>query len=59
MIDAPSDGSVKNPPPDAGQAVRELDAASLLGDARQIVIVHRGERYSLRITAKDKLILTK
>ncbi|GGH16634.1 hypothetical protein GCM10007036_17480 [Alsobacter metallidurans] len=59
MIDAPSDGSAKNPSADQNQIMRELDAASLLGDARQIVIVHRGERYSLRITAKDKLILTK
>ncbi len=31
----------------------------LLGDGREICLVHRGETYRLRITANDKLILTK
>ena len=31
----------------------------LFGDASEIQIEHRGERYSLRITRNGKLILTK
>lgn len=33
--------------------------ATLFGDASEIQIEHRGERYSLRITRNGKLILTK
>lgn len=32
---------------------------SLLGDAREAIIVHNGEDYRLRITSNGKLILTK
>jgi hemin uptake protein HemP len=31
----------------------------LLAGGREAIIVHAGERYRLRVTAKDKLILTK
>jgi len=31
----------------------------LLGAARVVIIEHKGERYELRLTRKDKLILTK
>lgn len=40
-------------------AVPTIEVASLLGSGREAVIVHRGERYRLRVTANDKLILTK
>lgn len=43
---------------DAGQP-RRLLAAELLGGDREVVIVHRGQDYRLRITSNDKLILTK
>jgi hemin uptake protein HemP len=48
-------------PSDAkGQAgIRELDLRDVMGDAREIVLVHNGEPYRLRITARGKLILTK
>jgi len=31
----------------------------LMGSAREMVIVHAGEEYRLRVTSKGKLILTK
>ncbi|CAM2999419.1 hypothetical protein JHFBIEKO_4109 [Methylobacterium mesophilicum] len=37
----------------------EIVSASLLQGRREIVIRHAGQRYRLRITANDKLILTK
>jgi hemin uptake protein HemP len=36
-----------------------IDTRRLLGERREVVIVHNGERYRLRATAKGKLILTK
>jgi hemin uptake protein HemP len=36
-----------------------IDIRDLLAGGREAVIVHGGERYRLRVTAKDKLILTK
>ena len=38
---------------------RTVEADALLAGAREIVIVHRGERYRLRVTQNGKLILTK
>ncbi|MGV6873569.1 hemin uptake protein HemP [Pseudochelatococcus sp. B33] len=37
----------------------ERDLRDIMGDAREIVLLHNGERYRLRITANGKLILTK
>ncbi|SCY47642.1 hemin uptake protein HemP [Microvirga guangxiensis] len=39
--------------------MREIDVASLIGSGREVVLIHRGERYRLRVTANGKLILTK
>ena len=39
--------------------VRSLRAADLFGDARELILEHNGQVYRLRITANDKLILTK
>ena len=39
--------------------MRQFDIRDLLGDAREAVLIHGGERYRLRITMNDKLILTK
>jgi hemin uptake protein HemP len=44
--------------PDAGQTP-VFDVRELLGGGREVIIVHAGERYRLRVTANDKLILTK
>jgi hemin uptake protein HemP len=43
----------------AAEQDEEIEAASLLRGRREIVIRHAGQRYRLRITANDKLILTK
>ena len=40
-------------------APRRVDSTALFLDEREVVIVHRGQEYSLRITKSDKLILTK
>lgn len=38
---------------------RLIDSANLFQGARELVITHNGERYSLRVTRNEKLILTK
>ncbi|KST60229.1 hypothetical protein AO398_15560 [Methylobacterium sp. GXS13] len=43
----------------ASEREDEIVSASLLQGRREIVIRHAGQRYRLRITANDKLILTK
>ncbi len=40
-------------------AVRRIESGGLFEGAREVVIVHRGQEYRLRITKSDKLILTK
>ena len=40
-------------------SMRKIDSALLLQHEREIVIVHRGQEYHLRVTKLDKLILTK
>ena len=39
--------------------VRRVESASLFQRGREVVIVHHGQEYRLRITKSDKLILTK
>ncbi len=36
-----------------------IQVRDLMANSREAVLIHEGERYWLRITAKDKLILTK
>lgn len=36
-----------------------LSSGSLLGGGRELVITHAGERYYLRLTRQNRLILTK
>ncbi len=44
----------------AGRSVGvEIRSAALMNGRREVVILHAGERYRLRITANDRLILTK
>lgn len=50
----PSDASAPKP-----AAAKEIDVMTLIGNAREVVLLHRGERYRLRVTANGKLILTK
>ncbi|MBM3578808.1 MAG: hemin uptake protein HemP [Alphaproteobacteria bacterium] len=37
----------------------EIDTRDLLGKRREVTIIHAGERYRLRVTSNNKLILTK
>jgi hemin uptake protein HemP len=49
-------------PPAASLEVNQtpvLDVRDLLGGGKEVIILHAGERYRLRVTANDKLILTK
>jgi hemin uptake protein HemP len=52
------------PPPDTaapnGQDTRpeRVESARLLGGARELVILHAGREYRLRVTQNGKLILT-
>ncbi len=46
-------------PPGATPSVREYTTQVLFGGRTTCVIVHNGERYILRITTNDRLILTK
>jgi len=39
--------------------VKVVQAVQLLGEGKVVVIEHKGERYELRLTRNDKLILTK
>jgi hemin uptake protein HemP len=39
--------------------LRRWRIADLTGDAREAIIEHDGQDYRLRVTANDKLILTK
>lgn len=37
----------------------EIEASRLMQGGREVIILHNGERYKLRVTAQQKLILTK
>lgn len=39
--------------------IRKHDVSELLGGDREVILVHHGAEYRLRVTAKGKLILTK
>ncbi|MBX2853601.1 MAG: hemin uptake protein HemP [Rhodobacteraceae bacterium] len=57
-----SEHTPENPRPDTPQRSAdkaEIDLRDLLGERTQIVIRHRGERYVLRLTRQNKLLLTK
>jgi hemin uptake protein HemP len=51
---APDDDAVVGP-----SLVRRVQSALLFERGREVIIVHRGQEYRLRITKSDKLILTK
>ena len=40
-------------------SAKTVTSAELFGTLREILIVHAGETYHLRITSNNKLILTK
>ncbi len=42
-----------------GRAIPRIEVEAILGPGREAVLVHNGEAYTLRVTANNKLILTK
>lgn len=46
-------------PPDNGEPLLVFDSADLFQGRREVIIEHEGERYRLRITKRDRLILQK
>jgi len=40
-------------------AKRSISSRELLGDSQDLIIIHAGEEYRLRITSNNRLILTK
>ena len=44
---------------DAGQTIPVVDSAALMGGRRELIIQHGTGSYWLRVTASNKLILTK
>ena len=49
-----ADSGNRNSEPEAA-----IDSTYLMAGRREVTILHGGERYRLRVTANDKLILTK
>jgi hemin uptake protein HemP len=39
--------------------IQIIDVQELLAGGREAILIHAGERYRLRVTARNKLILTK
>jgi hemin uptake protein HemP len=55
-----NDHPTQSPPASAdANATPVFDVRELLAGGREVIIIHAGERYRLRVTANDKLILTK
>lgn len=44
--------------PSEAAAPQKISSGALLGARRELVIVHNGREYRLRLTQNDKLILT-
>jgi hemin uptake protein HemP len=59
MVVVPSPKRSPQPGRSTPPSGREVPVQVILGGEREAVIVHNGVRYRLRITANDKLILTK
>lgn len=59
MADEKADEPPASKPDRPKPGVPVIYVRDLMADSREAVLIHEGERYRLRITAKDKLILTK
>jgi hemin uptake protein HemP len=42
-----------------GSAIPRIDASALLGQSKEVILVHNEQEYRLRVTSNHKLILTK
>jgi hemin uptake protein HemP len=47
------------PTGDSPAPLPRLDTGAVFGAGREVILVHRGQEYRLRITRAGKLILTK
>jgi hemin uptake protein HemP len=47
------------PVPDTPSPIRRIAVGELLSGANQVILVHQGQEYHLRLTRANKLILTK
>ena len=54
----PASPTVNGDPPRAGRNIRQISSAELFQDAVEVIIVHAGREYRLRVTTNGKLILT-
>ena len=63
MVDARDDGGLGGSPEPMARRVnvvdQTIDSRDLFIATKEIAIAHRGEIYRLRLTAQNKLILTK
>jgi hemin uptake protein HemP len=59
QAEPPSTGETSSGPPGGPLPVRRMESTTLFERGREVVIVHHGQEYRLRITKSDKLILTK
>lgn len=63
MTDTEDSGSIAGAPTKLARRVsvvdQTIDSRDLFIATKEITISHRGERYRLRLTAQNKLILTK
>lgn len=55
----PHGGQSSTSVPASADPVPVVELTAIMGGGREAVILHKGERYRLRVTANDKLILTK
>lgn len=60
-MDAPLNTPLSSPAcvPATPSAIPRIDSADLLRGANTVEIAHAGQRYLLRVTRENKLILTK
>lgn len=54
-----ADGHARDESRDGRSTPRRIYSTALFRDDREVVIVHHGQEYRLRITKADKLILNK
>jgi len=55
----PPNQPAKLPAAEAQPPLRRIPVAELLADAKQVILLHQGQEYHLRLTRAGKLILTK
>lgn len=55
----PNPPNAEGRPAEPAAEPRVMTSAELLRGAREVAILHGGEVYRLRLTSKDRLILTK